>query len=120
MGSRMNAKRSAAKSGIDARLFSLLFLRRSGFNLQQESRRRNGLSARNVARPSKWSNPFKVSEFGRAKALALFEAYIGRAIARGALDPAELRGFNLACWCKPDESCHADLLISLAAQRTRS
>ena len=116
----MNANRSAAKSGLDARPVRLQLSRRVGFNLQQESRRRNGLSARSVARPSKWSNPFKVSEYGRAKALALFEAYISRAIAHGELDPAELRGFNLACWCKPDESCHADLLIRLAAQRTRS
>jgi len=116
----MNANRSAAKSGLDARPVRLQLSRRVGFNLQQESRRRNGISARSVARPSKWSNPFKVSEYGRAKALALFEAYIGQAIARGELDPAELRGFNLACWCKPDESCHADLLIRLAAQRTRS
>jgi hypothetical protein len=26
----------------------------------------------------------------------------------------ELRGKNLACWCKPDEPCHADVLLELA------
>lgn len=25
-----------------------------------------------------------------------------------------LRGKNLACWCKPGESCHADVLLELA------
>ncbi|MBY2911399.1 DUF4326 domain-containing protein [Rhizobium leguminosarum] len=25
-----------------------------------------------------------------------------------------LRGFNLACWCKPGEPCHADILLEVA------
>ena len=29
-------------------------------------------------------------------------------------DIHELRGKNLACWCKPGEPCHADVLLSLA------
>lgn len=27
---------------------------------------------------------------------------------------AELRGKNLACWCKPGAPCHADVLLELA------
>ena len=27
---------------------------------------------------------------------------------------ADLAGHNLACWCKPDQPCHADTLIELA------
>lgn len=26
----------------------------------------------------------------------------------------ELRGKNLACWCRPDQPCHADVLLALA------
>ena len=26
----------------------------------------------------------------------------------------ELRGKNLACWCRPDQACHADVLLKLA------
>jgi hypothetical protein len=26
----------------------------------------------------------------------------------------ELRGHDLACWCKLDEPCHADVLLELA------
>jgi len=26
----------------------------------------------------------------------------------------ELKGRDLACWCKPDESCHADVLLEIA------
>jgi hypothetical protein len=25
-----------------------------------------------------------------------------------------LRGKNLACWCKPGEPCHADVLLEIA------
>lgn len=38
--------------------------------------------------------------------------------ARTPPDPTELRGKNLACWCKPDQPCHADVLIELANPRT--
>lgn len=31
----------------------------------------------------------------------------------------ELRGKNLACWCKPGEPCHADVLLELANMETR-
>jgi hypothetical protein len=27
---------------------------------------------------------------------------------------AELRGKNLACWCKLDQPCHADVLLDLS------
>lgn len=26
----------------------------------------------------------------------------------------QLRGKDLACWCKPDEACHADVLLEIA------
>lgn len=32
----------------------------------------------------------------------------------GALDLTALRGKDLACWCKPTELCHADVLLALA------
>ena len=32
-------------------------------------------------------------------------------------DVTPLRGKNLACWCKPGEPCHADVLLSLANAR---
>jgi len=28
--------------------------------------------------------------------------------------PIELRGKNLACWCKPGTECHADVLLKVA------
>lgn len=107
--------------------------RKRGFDLQKASRALNGLPAKLVTRPGKWGNPFSIEdiagkyklsrEAAQAKAVALAGEWL-----RGTLDPrrsptpppsreairAELRGYNLACWCKPGTSCHADVLIELA------
>ena len=32
-------------------------------------------------------------------------------------DVSELRGKNLACWCRPGAPCHADVLLELAAPK---
>ena len=34
-----------------------------------------------------------------------------------ALDLRELKGKNLACWCRLDRSCHADVLLEIANLR---
>ena len=31
---------------------------------------------------------------------------------------AALRGHDLACWCKPTDPCHADVLLEIANQRS--
>lgn len=74
-----------------------------------------------VGRPSKWGNPIKVGRdvSTKAEAVAAYRRYI-----MAAMDPAdgstmladlgELRGKNLACWCKIGEPCHADVLLELA------
>lgn len=93
-----------------------------------------------VDRTTIWGNPWKVAEFyypgwntptlAQAETVRLFraavsgfdsngsfcrpiahpESRIGIIIAR----LPELRGKNLACWCKPGEPCHADVLLELA------
>jgi len=65
-----------------------------------------------VGRPTKWGNPFRASEVGRARAI---EAYRGHLLASPTLmaDLHELRGRDLVCWCAP-LPCHADVLLELA------
>jgi hypothetical protein len=94
-----------------------------------------------VSRPSKWGNPYKVSDYQcmecdgktpvpRAKALPhqramahrdfgawLFCYPAGEALAAAA--KKELRGKNLACWCPlptkgEEDICHAALLLRVA------
>lgn len=35
-------------------------------------------------------------------------------VLRDCTDISVLRGKSLACWCKPGEPCHADVLLELA------
>jgi hypothetical protein len=81
------------------RPFRLQLSRRKGFNLQEHSRAVNGLPAVNVAL-------FRHDIETRLASVSL------RGFTRAALE--ELRGKNLACWCKPGAPCHADVLLELA------
>lgn len=71
-----------------------------------------------VGRGSKWGNPFVVGEHGMAKeCVERFARDIGWHNSRLGFDYddiAELRGKNLACWCKEGEPCHADVLLEIA------
>ncbi len=82
-----------------------------------------------VGRPTKWGNPFKVGQWvrplgglpveikGAALAVKLFRAnamdleggFVFRENVR-----KHLRGKDLACWCRLDQECHADVLLEIA------
>ena len=79
-----------------------------------------------VARPSRWGNPFRVGDIHHstgeriadvATAVRLFEAHWFNGSHEENMAPIvrdELRGKNLACWCKPGTPCHADVLLRVA------
>lgn len=86
-----------------------------------------------VDRSTKWGNPFAVSDARAAgykgsdrdlaaMCVGTFRSWLKRhegpveVQRREAVLTAlpELRGKNLACWCKPGEPCHADVLLELA------
>lgn len=69
-----------------------------------------------VGRPTKWGNPFRVDELGRAEAVRRFRAWIEADAALRAQARAELRGRDLLCWCPIDEPCHADVLVDVSNQ----
>jgi hypothetical protein len=117
--------------------------RRKGFDLQALSMATNGLPAVNVARPSRWGNPFTMKraiEAGFIRSpdeplanLFLVDVFSDWLAERGCWWQSsksdqrradflrfipELRGKNLACWCKPGEPCHADILIEIANAHT--
>lgn len=65
-----------------------------------------------VDRTTKWGNPYVVGPWmNQHEVIAEF-----RRMAKGSRyhDLSELRGKNLACWCKPGAPCHADVLLELA------
>ena len=70
-----------------------------------------------VGRPTKWGNSFSIEPehaYTRLSAVAAFRNRLVRLIAIGACDLNELRGKHLACWCRLDQPCHADVLLELA------
>jgi hypothetical protein len=62
---------------------------------------------------SRFANPFSVDEHGRDEALRLYREHLGRHPELIAEARSELAGRDLACWCKPGEPCHADVLLEL-------
>src|SRR5882724_6431902 len=79
-----------------------------------------------VGRPTKWGNPFHIQFGDRTRALSDFRRFLaardgdfqrsGRRF-EGLYSAdicAELRGKNLACWCKLSDPCHADVLLEIA------
>lgn len=68
----------------------------------------------NVARPGKWGNPYTIAEYGRELAVRNFRNKMEGLIAIRTIDLRALRGKDIACWCKLEDSCHGDILLSLA------
>lgn len=70
----------------------------------------------NVARPSRWGNPFilGVHAHDNATAVRLFADYLTDHPWLITEARAELAGKNLACWCAPTAPCHADVLLRVA------
>jgi hypothetical protein len=71
-----------------------------------------------VGRPTRYGNPFEVSEHGREKAVELYRAWLVKQIEQGRIDLEPLKGKHLSCWCSLDVACHADVLCELANERS--
>lgn len=110
--------------------------RTAGFNLQEESRKVNGLEVVYVGRPTLYGNIFgghqRLVAENYYKWLKTGAVYRDNEVTYCCHDKAckdagrcrrrqeildnlhELKGKNLACWCAPGEPCHADTLLELA------
>lgn len=91
--------------------------------LQLSRRHKLPPNSKSVARPHKYGNPFKVEDYGLDNALMLYRTWLaehpdGKRIAADA--KRELRGKNLACFCKLDAACHADILLVVANQEAEA
>ncbi len=83
-----------------------------------------------VSRPSKWGNPFTVTEVVERYPSLSFEQCVQFVVNQFKFDRrasglqlgypsdaevrAELAGRDLACWCPLDQPCHADVLLEIA------
>ena len=103
--------------------------RAAGADLQKLSAKANGRACVRVDRATEWGNhhlvvrerPFSFSVDGCGD-FATKQAAHAHAVALHAADcvgkedriRAALADRNLACWCAPDEPCHADTLLRIA------
>lgn len=103
---------------------------RAGFNLLELSQATNGLAAVKVAWPTRWGNPIVITEMHGMSVQAATEAH-RRWLTKGPASLlsfpdaprvteifAQLRGKNLACFCRLEAYCHADVLLELANRPT--
>jgi hypothetical protein len=87
-----------------------------------------------VGRPSKWGNPWRIGQrdavfmngagvperftglrLSPTQAVDLYRRAAGEGVLRWQpSELAELAGRDLACWCPPDQPCHADVLLAIA------
>jgi len=92
-----------------------------------------------VARPGRWGNPHRLQgtnlviesnglehrcQPGDARGVAVRlyrEDLVNGRLPYGVEDvERELAGHDLACWCKPGDPCHADVLLDLANRNDRA
>ena len=74
-----------------------------------------------VGRGSKWGNPFPIDHVNDAeKVVALYKKwFLCGNLSLSRLDPMELQGKNLSCWCPLVDKdghrvpCHADFLLDI-------
>ncbi len=87
-----------------------------------------------VGRPTRWGNPLYAGfwkGYTKADAVRDFERWIRRDLSVSSFDNAfgipptiqeiidALAGHDLACWCKPGDACHADVLLAIANHTKR-
>ena len=60
-----------------------------------------------------WGNPYKIAKDGnRSEVIQKFARYLETSGLKKFV--GELRGYELVCYCSPDEECHGDVLIRMA------
>ena len=63
---------------------------------------------------SPYANPYSVKQYGLDEALRLYRLYLDDHPELVERARRELRGHDLACWCKPGWPCHVDVLLAVA------
>lgn len=76
-----------------------------------------------VGRPTRWGNPFPVTDvtsinqhWKHTEAVERFREWLNTQDDLQAAIRKELAGKDLACWCRLDLPCHADVLLEVANQ----
>jgi len=78
-----------------------------------------------VGRPTRWGNPYVIGNEkdpytheiikDAKQAVELYKEYIESVLYVNPAYLEELRGKNLACWCKLEDLCHVDIILQKLA-----
>ncbi|TMR90514.1 DUF4326 domain-containing protein [Nonomuraea basaltis] len=68
-------------------------------------------------RRSPFANPFPVAAHGLENALRMYRRYLAEHPDLVERAVTEIGDADVACWCKPAERCHGDLLLAAIAAR---
>jgi hypothetical protein len=76
-----------------------------------------------VGRPTKWGNPYKMTRIidpdscSREEAIRKYKDWLSQKLSNDPhfLDP--LKNKDLACWCRLDKPCHADILLEFLGRK---
>jgi len=66
-----------------------------------------------VGRPTKWGNPFKLSEYSLEECLKLYREYLRQKLLEDPKFLEPLIGKDLVCFCPLDSPCHADIIMEM-------
>ncbi|PZS32992.1 MAG: hypothetical protein DLM61_05890 [Pseudonocardiales bacterium] len=68
----------------------------------------------------RWGNPYNhlTTGGGRARVKTAYRSWLRRHPEIALAARQHLAGHHLACWCPPDQPCHADVLLEIANPRT--
>lgn len=75
-------------------------------------------TARSVAYPTVYANPFRATvrtETANQEAVTKYRAWLYGQPALVDRARYELRGYDLACWCPAHLPCHADVLLEVVS-----
>jgi Domain of unknown function (DUF4326) len=114
--------------GHSADVVSARFMEPKRIQLRRTGGWRMPPNTSKIDRSTRWGNPFRIGQnavhpvTGRIVkvqtaevAVSLFAIHLrttGAKLAEAAR--GELRGRNLACWCKSESTCHGDVLLQIA------
>lgn len=66
-----------------------------------------------VGRPTVYGNPYSLADYDAETCMANFRQHAETMLANYPEIRRALRGFDLACWCKLSDICHADIWLEL-------
>ena len=64
-----------------------------------------------VGRPTKWGNPFPLSNYTLEESLKRYRSWLENKLKENPHFLDELKNKDICCWCTLDQKCHGDIIL---------